>query len=160
MWRDIDHDERQADRDRVDLPRGGAVGVSGADRSTTDPRDVCAGDLALPRAPQREPVRVHAHTYELRGADARTLATVGAFRVVPESDLRRQDCCPRDLRRLQELGLVRTQPYVVGKDRTKLVVLTDRGRDLLECARRAPNEHEAAAFYAGLSKPRERAHAA
>jgi hypothetical protein len=79
MWRDIDHDERQAGRDHPDLPRGAGVGALGADRSTRGPRDVFARDLDLPRGPQRERVRVHAHTYELRGADVRILATVGAL---------------------------------------------------------------------------------
>ena len=44
-------------------------------------------------------------------------------------------------------------PYVVGETRTTLVTLTERGRDVLEAARRAARRTPAQAFYAGISKP-------
>jgi hypothetical protein len=52
-----------------------------------DPRDVFTRGLDLPRGLERERVHVHGHDYQLRGSEVRTLATIGAFRVVPMSDL-------------------------------------------------------------------------
>ena len=50
-------------------------------------------------------------------------------------------------------------PYVVGRERTTLVTLTERGRDVLE-ERRRPGRRTAIGrpFYAGIAKPRELAH--
>lgn len=155
MWRDVD--PRQPDRDRPDVGRGSADSDAG-DRGPSDPRAVFARDLALPHGPDRERVHAHGRAYELRGAEVRTMATVGAFRVVPEADLRDAERRPRDLRHLRELGLVETRPYVVGKTRTRLVTLTPRARDVLERARRDPRAASAQAFYAGVKKPRELAH--
>jgi len=64
----------------------------------------------------------------------------------------------RDLTHLRKLDLVRTMPYVVGRTRTTLVTLTDRGRMVLEDARRDRGEERRQIFYAGISKPRELAH--
>ena len=74
--RDRDEDERHRERDR--------------DRDRDhDPRDAFVERLDLPRGPEREiVVDERDRTYELNGEDSRTLATVGAFRVVAESDLR------------------------------------------------------------------------
>ena len=44
-------------------------------------------DLDLPRGDERELVVDRDRVYELDGEDSRTLAAVGAFRVVPEHDL-------------------------------------------------------------------------
>jgi hypothetical protein len=158
MWRDIEYDPRPHDPDRPDPNRGGRPDPDASDRATSDPRDVFTRDLDLPRGRERERVHVHERVYELRGSEVRTLATVGAFRVVPETDLRNADARPRDLRHLRELGLVQTQPYVVGKTRTMLVTLTERGRSVLEDTRRGRDHDWTQAFYAGISKPRELAH--
>ena len=91
------------------------------------------------------------------------LATVGSFRVVAERDLSalRDDARkPRQsIRHLEEEGLIRRSP-LDANDRA--VVLTERGRDLLEANRsipRAERTHEPRqAFYAGLRKPRELTH--
>jgi hypothetical protein len=48
----------------------------------TDPREVFTRHLNLPRGLQRELVRDRDREYTLRGSESRTLATVGAFRVV------------------------------------------------------------------------------
>jgi hypothetical protein len=101
--------------------------------------------------------------YRLSGDDVRVLATVGAFRVVPASDLRepsqRTPTRPaRDLERLRELGLVKTMPYVLGHTRTTLVTLTSQGRSLLEQNRSPDASGPRQAFYVGISKPRELAH--
>ena len=53
-----------------------------------DPRDVFTRDLDLPRGREREIVRDRDREYTLRGSESRTLATVGAFRVVSSRDLR------------------------------------------------------------------------
>src|SRR5689334_21004681 len=80
---------------------------------TYDPREVFARDLNLPRGLDREIVRDRDREYTLRGSETRTLATVGAFRVVSSRDLRDgrdRPLDPRsgDLRHLREQGLVET----------------------------------------------------
>lgn len=162
MWREVD--PRDIDRDRPTLSRGSRAGtheVSERD-STSDPRVALTRDLNLPRGPSRERVRVREHEYSLRGSEVRTLAAAGTFRVVPAADLREQyrDAAmqDRDLSRLRRQGLIRTMPYVVGRSRTTLVTLTDRGREVLEESRRARGGEPGQAFHAGISKPRELAH--
>jgi hypothetical protein len=83
--------------------------------------------------------------------DNRGNATSKALRSEP-IDIER-DADPQKLFRL-----VTTQPYVVGKTRTRLVTLTTRGRGVLEQARRDSRSESPQAFYAGISKPRELAH--
>jgi hypothetical protein len=162
MWREVD--PRDQDRDRPALSRGSRAGTPELSErgSTTDPREALTRELNLPRGPSRERVRVRGHEYDLRGTEVRTLAAAGTFRVVPAADLREQypnaSMQERDLTHLRRQGLIRTMPYVVGRTRTTLVTLTDRGRDVLEESRRARgNEHDQA-FYTGISKPRELAH--
>jgi len=155
MWRDVDQDAREPERDRPIAGRNGRSETD-AERVSSDPRDVFARDLDLPHGATRERVQLQTRVFELRGSEVRTLATVGAFRVVPENDLRDAETRPRDLRHLRELGLLETRPYVLGKVRTTLVTLTARGRDLLEHGRR---EHQSSqTFYAGVAKPRELSH--
>jgi hypothetical protein len=90
------------------------------------------------------------------------LATVGAFRVVSERDLndRRDEASDtrRGLRHLEGAGLIRTSP-LSSDDRA--VVLTDRGRDLLEANRYERQERSwepRHTFHTGLRKPRELTH--
>jgi hypothetical protein len=64
--------------------------------------------------------------YELNGEESRTLATVGAFRVVPEHDL---DIDHDTLEHLHDEGLVVTVD--LGDDGRGLT-LTREGRDLLD----------------------------
>src|SRR6185503_13312448 len=73
----LEHDPRTAEdpRDRDVRERDG-----------TDPRDVFLRELDLPRGPDRERVFDGDREYTLRGSESRTLATVGAFRVVPAQD--------------------------------------------------------------------------
>lgn len=161
MHRDID--PRQDERERPNMSRGGSTGAD-PDRSvnTESGTDVFSRDLDLPRGSSRERVRINAAEYSLRGSEVRTLGTVGAFRVVPAEELRRpQDrgnALRKDLEHLRELGLVRTMPYVVGRDRTTIVTLTERGRDVLEAARRPRERQASQSFYAGIAKERELAH--
>jgi DNA-binding MarR family transcriptional regulator len=132
------------------------------DAEDLDPRDVLASELDLPRGRDRERVYVHDHKYELRGSEVRALATIGAFRVVPASELRDDDGRTGDLRhgdleRLRAVGLIRRVTPIEGETRTTLIALTERGRELLESHR--TQEHEPAQrFYAGPAKVRELAH--
>jgi hypothetical protein len=127
-----------------------------------DPRDVFTRDLDLPCGRERRPVRERDHVYEINGTESRMLGTVGAFRVVSETDLHDlrddSDSPGRSARHLECEGLIRTSP-LSSDDRA--VVLTERGRDLLEANRyeRHDRTHEPRqTFYAGLRKPRELTH--
>jgi hypothetical protein len=160
---DRDHDPRSVDRQRADLTRGSRGTPDPRETARVGPRDVFARDLDLPRGPTRERVRVRADTFELRGSEVRTLATVGAFRVVPASDLRDPAERPRDpwhgdLSRLRDAGLIATRPYVLKRERLTLVTLTERGRDLLDARRREGADDPRQTFYAGVVKPRELGH--
>ena len=162
MWRDVD--PREPERERPEPGRGGSGGSQlEFGEASEESRDVFTRDLDVPRGPRRERVRVNAHDYKLSGDDVRVLATVGAFRVVPANELResnpRTPTRPaRDLERLRDHGLIKTMPYVVGRTRTTLVTLTERGRAVLESRRRSDSGEPRQAFYAGVSKPRELAH--
>lgn len=127
-------------------------------RHGNDPREVFSRDLDLPAGQRRERVMVH----QLRASEVRTLATVGAFRVVPQGDLQRLTDTPgrlsKDIESLRCAGLVSTMPYVVGRDRCTLVTLTEQGRTLLESRRDSAAQGSLQAFYAGPTKRRELAH--
>jgi len=153
-WND---DPRDRDDDGRELSQG-SRGVSSdpLDRDARDPRDVFTRDLDLPRGPNRERVWFREHSVLLRGSESRALATTGAFRVVHADDLRDsrgQAYDPRsgELRHLREQKLVRTIPI---RDGRALVVLTERGRDVLERNRHEREQH----FYSGLQRPRELLH--
>jgi hypothetical protein len=102
-------------------------------------------------------------SYELNGQESEALATIGAFRVVHADDLR--DVFERErerrparqgLRHLEESGLLERIP-LESRDRDD-VVLTGRGRDVLEANRRERDHEPRQVFYAGLRKPRELTH--
>jgi hypothetical protein len=126
-----------------ELSQGSRGGLSNPrEREPLDARDVFTRDLELPRGRERERVWARDSDVRLRGSEVRTLATVGAFRVVPAGDLRDGQDRPLDphrgdLRHLKDSGLVETIP-AIGKDRA-LVVLTERGRDVA-----ARSRHEGA----------------
>jgi len=150
------------DRDRDDFDdrsRGSRGGSSERDHAADrDPRDVFTRDLDLPRCRERRPVRERDRVYEINGTESRMLATVGAFRVVAESDLHDgRDDTRKAQRHLEREGLLRTSP-LSSDDRA--VVLSDRGRDLLEANRRERERswERRQSFYAGLRKPRELTH--
>ena len=78
-----------------------------------DERNPLTRHLYLPRGLERELVRDRGRDYTLRGSETRTLATVGAFRVVSSRDLRDHHDRPADprsgdLRHLREQRLVET----------------------------------------------------
>jgi hypothetical protein len=139
--------------DRLDT----GLGLDPRDRGG-DPRDAFLEDLELPRGRERELVLDRDRVYELNGEESRTLAAVGTFRVVSERDLfdsREESLNPRDgaLEHLRDEGLIRT---VSLDEHERGVVLTDRGRDLLEANRRDRDDDRQ--FYAGVSRPRELTH--
>jgi hypothetical protein len=132
------------------------------DATHTDPRDVFAQGLWLPRGREREHVCVHHHEYHLRGSEVRALATTGAFRVVPASELRDDQGRPGDLwhgdlDRLRSADLIRAVAPSDRKHPTTLVALTERGREILEY-HRDPDREPAQVFYASRVKTRELSH--
>ncbi len=158
MPRDID--PRDHDRERPDLARGGRGASDQRDAMAPEPHDPLTRDLDLPRGDTRERVRRRGWEGDLRGSEVHVLATAGAFRVVPLEELRRLEDRPsvprKDVERLRAEGLVQTMPYVVGRERTTLVTLTERGRQVLESSRRDGVREQP--FYAGIAKRRELAH--
>src|SRR5262249_54062879 len=116
--------------------------------------------LELPRGLDREVVFDGDERYELNGDDSRTMAAVGAFRVVADRDLRsRRDesADPRDpdIRHLRNQGLIESVK-LHGRDRA--VTLTERGHRLLEHHRRDDHGGREQTFDAGVNRPRELAH--
>lgn len=162
--RECDNDRHDA-RDRADHRNRDDARWPERDRDprdrACDPREVFTRNLNLPRGRDREVVRdARDREYTLRGSESRSLATVGAFRVVPARDLRDRDDRPvnvRDgeLRHLREQGLVET--VRIPGYREQAVVLTDRGRGLLE-SNRERDRDTGQAFYAGLKRERELEH--
>jgi DNA-binding PadR family transcriptional regulator len=127
---------------------------------TVDPREPFTRSLNLPRGLQREIVRDRDRQYTLRGSETRTLATVGAFRVVSSRDLRDHHgraADPRsgDLRHLREQGLIMT--VRVPGSREHAVALTKEGRRLLE-HHRDRDQSGGQTFWDGLKREREREH--
>src|SRR5438270_2826557 len=141
MWDQLDpRSDDSRDRDPSD-PRNA---------ESRDPRDVVTRDLDLPRGVTRERVHGRDRDYDLRGSEVRTLATIGAFRVVPIDDLgddgRAADLWHGDLDRLRSAGLIHVvAPLDRHADTTTLVTLTERGRDLLE--QHQTRDREAAQTY-------------
>lgn len=141
-------DARWPDRDREERMRD------------TNPREVFTRHLNLPRGQERELVRDRDREYTLRGSESRTLATVGAFRVVSSRDLRDKNdrsTDPRsgDLRHLREQGLVET--VRVHGHREQAVTLTKDGRNLLE-RHRDGDQRDRQTFYNGAKRERELSH--
>ena len=125
-----------------------------------DPREPLTRGLTLPRGPEREIVRDRDRDYSLRGSETRTLATVGAFRVVSSRDLRDAHDRPLDprsgdLRHLREQRLVQTAR--VPGSREHAVALTKEGRSLLEHHRDRHHDSRQS-FWHGLKRERAREH--
>jgi len=133
-------------------------------RGPEHPGDVFMRGLDLPHGPDRERVQVfdHDREYALRGSEVRALATVGAFRVVAADDLRDDrgregDLRHGDLERLRDAGLIRSVAPLDRTQRTAVVTLTERGRELLEQHRTVGYERPQT-FFSGAVKPRELSH--
>jgi hypothetical protein len=157
--RDDDRHDRSESQERSWGSRGG--GQRAGERG--DAGSVYARHVHLPRGPEREIVRERKRSYELNGREAEAFATVAAFRVVQVSDVRQilgqeqgEPSAQKSLDHLQASGLLERIPLERRDD--DVVVLTDRGRDLLE-ANRCENAGEPRqVFYTGLKKPRELSH--
>jgi hypothetical protein len=143
-------DPREHDvRDRGDeLPRV----YDPRDRDDPDPRDALMRDLDLPRSDARELVVDRDRVYELDGEDSRTLATVGAFRIVPEHDLD----LPHDT--LENLHDQRLVELVDLGDSERGLTLTTEGQDLLDSHSLERDREQSQTFYAGVSRSREIEH--
>jgi hypothetical protein len=168
-----DYDSRDDDRFPSDRHHGGRGNSYDSDKHRhdpredtrwperdRDPRETFTRDLSLPRGLEREIVRDRDRQYTLRGSESRTLATVGAFRVVSSRDLRDHGDRPADprsgdLRHLREQGLVETTRVPGSRDYA--VSLTKEGQNLLE-GHRDRDRDGSQTFYAGLKRERELEH--
>ena len=143
---------------RIDPP--GRTPEVRADREapTRAPR-VPMDRLSLPRSQARERVTVDDRVYQLRASEVRTLATVGAFRLVPADQLdeARGAHWSGDLQRLAAQGLIERKTITVNHRPTRMVVLTREGQALL-AAKQDPHVGRRQQYHAGLVKPREAAH--
>ena len=157
-----DCDGRDRDGGSRELSRGGRGGGDPRERERerVEPREVFTRHVDLPRGREREHVRVRDRCHMLRGSESRTLASVGAFRVIRTDDLRDtfdKPLDPRhgDLWHLREAGLVQT----VRLDRdTTAITLTREGRELLEGHRRDHDAADRQTFHNGVQRPRELKH--
>lgn len=143
------------------MGRGGAD-VDPREPAQRDPQDVFSRSLDLPRGQWREPVEWDGEIYRLRGSDVRTLATVGAFRIVPVDDLRDDDGRAASLHRgdvahLRSHGLLEHVASVDRESGGAFVTLTERGRELLE-AHRTRDDGRPQGFHAGVGRSREMLH--
>jgi hypothetical protein len=160
-WVDLAQIRVDADpRDEDVRDRGADARDRDADPRDRDPRDVFLYALDLPRGDERELVIDGDARYELNGEDARWLATVGAFRVVPERDVletRETDADARefDLEYLRDEGLIR---FVALDGDERGVTLTDAGEHLLDSHRLEHDDDRDQTFYADVSRERELTH--
>jgi hypothetical protein len=126
------------------------------------PDDLPARQLSLPRGEARERVEVRGREYTLNGAEARTLATVGAFRVVSPDDLsdraRDRDVWHGTWQRLADQGLITRESITDRHGHRHVVALTRSGKALLDAHTTARTGDRRQAFYAGIVKPRELRH--
>ena len=132
------------------------------DSRNHDPRDAFVEGLELPCGVERELVQDdRENLYELNREDSLTLATIGAFRVVAERDLETVHDSDSGshhdtLGHLRDEGLIR---FVSVSEDSRVAVLADDGRDLLEANRRERGEDDhRQEFHAGVSHPRELQH--
>ena len=130
-------------------------------REPQDRLKFCLDRLNLPRTRDREPVSVRGRVYQLRGSEARILATVGTFRTIRASELQpansSREAWTGDLRALAQQGLLQLRTIEINKEPEAVAVLTMAGKELLE-AHRSPADGPSQEFHAGLVKPREIAH--
>ena len=180
MFDQLDPRDRESDRREIDMPWVSLGRGPASDRGDDDtrdgeearrdraregrghdhyPRDTFLRDVDLPHTLDREVVFDRDDRYELNGDESRSLATVGAFRVVAERDIGGSRDDPshssRSLAHLRDQKLVR---FVSLDGRDRAVTLTKSGRHLLEAHRRHRDDTRSQAFYADASRPRERSH--
>ncbi|MEA2674985.1 MAG: hypothetical protein QOI92_2177 [Chloroflexota bacterium] len=132
-----------------------------ADRELSAPAPRVPMDgLALPRGDARERVTLGDRVYQLRASEARTLVTVGTFRLVPADQLdeARGAYWDGDLQRLDAAGLIERKTITVNRQPMHLVVLTREGQALLAAKQDQDAGRPRQQYHAGLVKPREAAH--
>lgn len=155
MARDVRSDDRQA-------PHSRSVPTSPRQSERSEfARYRPAAGLRLPRTDARERVDHRNRSYRLSGEEARILATVGAFRVVPAAELEtsgRQDVWNGPIRQLAEQGLVDRKTIVVNEEARAVVVLTRAGKELLDAHHEERDDRRRQQYHAGFVKPREVAH--
>jgi DNA-binding MarR family transcriptional regulator len=100
--------------------------------------------------------------YFLRDSELTTLAEVGTFRAITDTDLARfgyggdSARMERELRRLQQQGLLTERVVPAGRNKTmRLLALTKKGARLVRNSGRVRDEQ---ALYHGFAKPREAKH--
>ena len=149
MSRGLHDDVRDQDRGR-DIERSTEVQA----RPHTRDKEFIDRHLSLPRGSTLERVEGRECTHLLDEADVRTLATIGAFRIVPTADLDGSG----DLRRLSHEGLITNETLTGVAGSQRIVSLTSEGKAVLEANRSAGRAGRDQEFYAGVVKPRELAH--
>ncbi len=144
---------------RVEQPARTAEARAERERSAPAPR-VPMDRLALPRTDARERVTLGDRVYQLRASEARTLATVGTFRLVPADQLdeARGTYWDGDLQRLDAAGLIERKTITVNDQPMRLAVLTREGQALLAAKQDQDTGRPRQQYHAGLVKPREAAH--
>ena len=106
------------------------------------------------------PSRVREGAYQPNASELRTLATVGAFRIVPVRDLgaaRGHQQGDANARRLIQAGLLERQTLTIAGRSTPVVALTKEGKAALEAAQKE-GSHQGQRYHAGFVKPREAVH--
>jgi DNA-binding PadR family transcriptional regulator len=152
--RDFRDDAREAHPERE---VGRPTVVQSRHRATEN--DLFGRHLDLPRGQTRERVDDSERTHLLGESDMRTLATIGAFRVVPVDDLEEApDLLDPDLRRLSDEGLITCETLTRAGGSERVASLTSEGKAVLEACRIREGDGPNQAFYAGVVKPRELAH--
>ena len=154
MSRSGHDDARTADRDDALRPRAESAGAAPSDRF--------GRDLTLPQGDVRERVAWREGTVALRGSETRVLATVGAFRVVPATDLEdlrgARDVWHGDVQHLAEERLLTRTRVAIDGQPTAVLVLTREGKALLDAHQPARDDGRTQQYHAGLVKPRELPH--
>jgi hypothetical protein len=118
-----------------------------------------SASLTLPRCDERQSVRCNGRSYRLRGSETELLATIGAFRIVPETALQGDTSVrTNDLRSLSEQGLIERRTIVINNQAEAVIVLNAAGRALLEEHRIKESAAPTQEYYDGFVKPRELAH--
>lgn len=108
------------------------------------------------RGAHRDLVSYRDREYRLNESEARTLATIGAFRVASVDDL--DDSAGRSLRQLESQGLVQTESLADRYGLERTASLTRDGKGFLD-AHTSPDRHgHHQEYYAGIVKPRELRH--
>jgi hypothetical protein len=149
MSRGVRHDVRGQHPDR-EVERRGEAQL----RPHDPDNDLFGRHLSLPRGGSRDRVEGCERAHLLDETDMRTLATVGAFRVVPIENLE----MTTDLRRLINEELITCQTLADTAGSQRIGSLTSEGLSVLEANRNLDRDGPDQAFYAGVVRPRELAH--